>query len=322
MNYTKLSKQIEDMAISCGYDSCGIIPIDNMDGFKERLSERIRKVPTSALVYRTLEDLAGTKKRFPWAKAVVICTFHYGRYQFPEELQGKYAKGFLLVPDSNKNMDVYKKRQEFEQWFTNMDIHFAGGMQYEHSSIGSLRYAAEAAGLGIVRKNNFLYTEKGSYLELVGYVIDQPCELYHEHNLRPCAENCNICRKACPTGALCAPFTMSPMKCVSFTNTFGKGILLPGIREEQQRQWVVGCEECQDSCPYNRGHDWSKGEEIPALTSIAEKLLPENIVNADDEFIKNELVTRTFDHLSESQIGTIRRCAKRSLRNKAKTMGE
>ena len=53
-------------------------------------------------------------------------------------------------------------------------------MQFEHSSIGSLRYVAEMAGLGIVRKNNFLYSEKGSYLELVGYVIDQECELYHE----------------------------------------------------------------------------------------------------------------------------------------------
>ena len=312
----QFNKQIEAMALSCGYDSCGIISIEKMDGFRKRLSERIKKVPTSALVYRSLEDLAGIKERFPWGKAVVICTFNYGRYQFPEDLQGKYAKGYLLVPDSNKDLDIYKKRHEFEEWFSDRGVRYAGGMQFEHSSIGSLRYAAEMAGLGIVRKNNFLYSEKGSYLELVGYVIDQECELYHEHNLKPCSEHCDICQKACPTGALCAPYTMSPLKCVSFTNTFGKGILLPGVKEEQMKEWIIGCEECQDVCPHNRKHDWSKGEEIPSLTNIAEKLLPENIIDADDIFLKREVIPRTFAHLTEKEIGTVRRCAKRSLRNR------
>ncbi len=245
----------------------------------------------------------------------MICTFNYGRYRFPEKLQGKYAKGYLLVPDSNKDLKVYKERAQLEQWFVKKGIQYAGGMQFSHSSIGPLRYAAEMAGLGIIRKNNFLYSEKGSYLELVGYVIDQVCELLHEHTLKPCAEKCDLCRKACPTGALCAPYTMSPLKCVSFLNTFGKGILPPGIRKAQMKEWVIGCEECQDACPYNKKHDWSQGEEIESLSQIAEKLLPENILTSDDEFLKKEVVPRTDEHISEKQIGTIRRCAKISVKN-------
>ena len=33
MEYTQLGKQIYDEAVAAGFDSCGIIPIDKMDGF-------------------------------------------------------------------------------------------------------------------------------------------------------------------------------------------------------------------------------------------------------------------------------------------------
>ena len=78
------------------------------------------------------------------------------------------------------------------------------------------------AGLGIIRKNNFLYTEKGSFVMLEGFVIDASCELHQHHDLKPCAPQCRLCQDHCPTRALSAPFTMNPLKCVSFWNTFGK----------------------------------------------------------------------------------------------------
>ena len=40
MEYTQLGKQIYDEAVAAGFDSCGIIPIDKMDGFLTRLKER------------------------------------------------------------------------------------------------------------------------------------------------------------------------------------------------------------------------------------------------------------------------------------------
>lgn len=320
MEKQQLSKQIESIALECGYDKCGIIPIAKMDGFAEKLSKRMKKVPSSAIVYGTMKDLGNIKKRFPWGKAVVICTFDYSRYQFPKELHGKYAKGYFLTPESNMDLDVYKDRKKLEEWFDAQGIRYAGGTEFWHASIGSLRHAAEVAGLGIIRKNNFLYSEKGSYQNLVGYVIDQECELYHEHNLKPCSESCNICQKACPTGALSAPYTMSPMKCVSFINTFGRGILPPNVKGEQMQEWIIGCEACQDACPYNKNHDWSQGEELPALMSIVEQLLPENIINADCEFLEKEVVPRTYEHLTTKQIGTIRRCAKQSLKNKKRAL--
>lgn len=69
-----LGQKIHDMALDCGFDDCGIIPIDDMDGFNERLQQREKRVPSSAFFYQAVGDLDSIKKRFPWAKSVIICT--------------------------------------------------------------------------------------------------------------------------------------------------------------------------------------------------------------------------------------------------------
>ena len=311
----KLAEQIKNMSIECGYDSCGIISIEKTTDFHNRLHERIKKVPVSGVMYKAL-GLDNTKRKFPWAKSIIICTFDQGRYRFPQELQGKFSKTYLIVSECDMNPEIIQKRRAFEKWFSDNGIRYAGGSEFGHASIGPLRYFAEIAGLGIARKNNFLYSEQGSFISLIGYVIDQECELIHRLDLKPCSEHCDLCKRACPTNALSEPFTVNPFKCVSFISTFGKGIVPPGLKKAQMDEWVMGCDACQDACPYNKKHDWTKGEDIPSLRNISTKILPDNLISASDDFLKKEVVPRSDNHIKESEIDTIRRCAKISLSNK------
>lgn len=48
MDTDELGQVIYDKALACGFDDCGIIPVDDMDGFQQRLQEREEKVPSSA----------------------------------------------------------------------------------------------------------------------------------------------------------------------------------------------------------------------------------------------------------------------------------
>ncbi len=57
MDTDKLGQVIYDKALACGFDDCGIIPIDDMDGFQQRLQEREEKVPSSAFFIREWEIL-------------------------------------------------------------------------------------------------------------------------------------------------------------------------------------------------------------------------------------------------------------------------
>ena len=98
MDTDKLGQVIYEKALACGFDDCGIIPIDDMDGFQQRLQEREEKVPSSAFFYQGMGDFANLKKRFPWAKSVIIGTYWLGKYRFPPSLQGKYGKAFSCRP--------------------------------------------------------------------------------------------------------------------------------------------------------------------------------------------------------------------------------
>ena len=170
-----LSEEIYKQALSCGFDKCGIISISALDGFDELYDKRLSDVPLSQYFYEGVGNLKGTRARFPWAKSIVILAFDYGKFRFPKELQGKYGKAFFLEPEkkSKERFDI----ERLEKWFCENDIRAEGGEHFGALSVGPLRYIAMKAGLGIIRKNNFFYTETGSYNNLFGYVIDKECDV-------------------------------------------------------------------------------------------------------------------------------------------------
>lgn len=311
MRSNELAEHIYEAAKECGFDNCGIISLDALDGYKDQYAERIRNVPSSKSFYKLLEDLNATKERFPWAKSMVICTYWFGKYCYPKELQGRYGKAFFLSPEQG-SQDGYDQNR-FERWFQEQGIRAEGGEQFSHLSVGPLRYAAVKAGLGIMRKNNFFYTEQGSYTNLIGYVIDRECELIQETDLKPCSEKCDLCIWACKSKALMAPYTMDPLKCVSFWTTFGKGTVPTFLKKDMFEEWICGCDNCQDACPHNRKHNWEEGADFSNLKEIAPLLTPENFQNLTDEYIIQQVITKTAEHLHESDMETLRKCAKRAL---------
>ena len=285
----ELSLQIYQACKDAGYDDCGIISIDDMEGYILNVNKRVEAVPDSAGFYhRAIESTRQLKENYPWADSIVICLSWFGKYRFPEELRGMYAKSFFISRNSDKNGPEYQKKHLLGKWFDEHNILWDGPTKNGGNNIYGVRHAAETAGLGIVRRNNFFYNEQGSWIELDAYIISESCRLYHKEEIPPCPKNCNICQKACPTSALSAPHTLNPRYCVSTINTFSRSILPEGIREEQLGSWLIGCEACQDACPYNRKHDWSKGENYSGLDELIEFMQPENILEASEEELFHE----------------------------------
>ncbi|MDO5558637.1 MAG: epoxyqueuosine reductase [Oscillospiraceae bacterium] len=309
-----LAQEIYDNALECGFDNCGIIPLSDLDGYKQRLDERKKKVPQSEQFYNAMDGFTKIQEQYPWAKAIIICTTWIGKYRYPESLQGKYAKAFFLSPESAPDSKANQDKIRFETWMTENNICWEGGKKYGALRNFPLRHAAVKAGLGIFRKNNFFYTEKGSYVELEGYIIDKECVLKQTTNIRACSESCTLCQKACKTHALCAPYTMNPMACISFWTTYGQGQIPPHLEENQFSDWICGCDDCQDACPNNMRHDWTSGEAFPGLDDIIELAQPENILKASDDSLCKHIIPKTVEHISPENINTLRVCAKRVLK--------
>ena len=313
---TLLAQEIHDKALAFGYDDCGIVSLDALDFYKERMIKRLEDVPESKKVYAHSNAFLTLKENYPWAQSIVVCTEYFGAYKFPASLQKRYAKGLLLslanIPDGGE----VKQRRSFETWFNDKNIQFIGGETAKPTGVVPLRPASVAAGLGIYRKNNFFYGPKGSNYELVAYLIDQPCEYIRHLEIPPCPETCDLCQQKCKTKSLSAPFTMNPLTCVSYINTFGDGKLPEGVTEDMLEEWILGCDNCQDCCPFNKNHDWSIGKDYPGLNALELILQPEYILKASDKEIIEKLIPKFCFHLTDKQIPLLRKSAKRAIEHK------
>lgn len=320
MKADSVAQEIVAAAQKYGYDGCGILRLSDLD-FKvygERVDARLKRFPDAIRIYRLKEIFQNIRELHPWAKALIICKFWLGRYQYPNQLQGKYGKAFLLSPQSAPECQAHHNKLQFISWLSQKGIRVLSDEAQEPAGFISLRPAAVAAGLGIFRRNNFFYDEKGSWHQLEGFLIDRDCEYIAETEVRGCPEKCNLCMRACPTSSLCEPFTMNPMTCVSFITTFGDGKIAP-FQPAALKDWICGCDACQDACPFNRSHNWRQGENFDGLDDLVELLMPQNLLAASDETLREKVIPKTIKHLQPDQTGTLRICARRALQYEADT---
>lgn len=115
---------------------------------------------------------------------------------------------------------------------------------------------ATAARLGLIRygRNNVTYAEGiGSYLQLCGYLTDAALPetepLPGPQPLPECAD-CGACEAVCPTGAIDSDrFLLHAERCLTLANEQG-GAWPPWV-SSRMHTCLVGCLECQRSCPVN-----------------------------------------------------------------------
>ncbi len=286
MHQNDLAEKIRNKALELGFEGCGMIKLDKLRDYEEILDQRIEDCPKSKPMLGNTKRYARPEIPYPWAKAVVVCVTRYGKYKVPENLEGLIGKYYLydhkLQPDSR----VTKSIAELEEYFTELGIRFSK----ELHGVTAMRWAAYKAGLGIIRKNNFLYTKHGSWVIIDTWVIDHELEWVETNDLTACPDDCSNCIDACPTRSLFKPFCMDSTACITGL-TWGATGLLPESLSEAMGKWIYGCDACQNACPEN-GATWTEEVELPGLTELANKISFSNILSMDESAMREVLLSK------------------------------
>ncbi|MDR1136827.1 MAG: hypothetical protein LBK91_00765 [Synergistaceae bacterium] len=305
------SFKIVEKAASLNFERCGIVGVDKMREYGAKVAGRIARFPESAGMYRRFLAFAEPEKDFPWARSVVACSWRLGVYRVPEELAGLIGKQYLFDGRRDKNSAEYRALTALERYMTEeLGLRAASSHDY---GITSCRWAAFASGIGTIRRNNFFYGDHGSYYSLTVFLIDEAMEYTYTPTRKPCPDNCNLCVKHCPTGALAEPYAVCGTACVSFlTNKAPDN----GDFEKYSAKigkWIYGCDVCQDVCPFNRGQ-WQENEEFPGIVNLSDSISPEKIVTMDYDCLR-EVIAPKFWYIDSKDLWKWKRNALYAMRN-------
>ncbi len=119
-----------------------------------------------------------------------------------------------------------------------------------------LKLLAVRSGLAEYGKNNITYVHgMGSFMRLTAVYSDMPCQKdqWQEARVMKRCENCSLCQKACPTGAIASDrFLLRAEKCITYHNEKKGTIPFPSWMKPTWHNCIVGCMRCQKVCPENK----------------------------------------------------------------------
>ena len=264
-NYTEFiklkSKELGFM--SCGISKSGFLS-DEADRFESWLKNNYHG--KMSYMERNFDKRLDTTKLVENSKSVISLTYNY----YPKKVLksdstfkvSKYAYG--------KDYHVVLKNK-LKQLLNIMKDKFGSfeGRVFVDSAPILERAWAKKSGLGWIGKNtNLINKQSGSFFFLAEIIVD--LELNYDNTTTDHCGSCTACIDACPTNAIYEPYKLDASRCISYYTIELKESFSSNLSSDF-KDWVFGCDICQDVCPWNRfskANDEVLFETIPEISNF------------------------------------------------------
>jgi epoxyqueuosine reductase len=90
----------------------------------------------------------------------------------------------------------------------------------------------------------------GSFFFIGELIVDVP--LATDGPMPDYCGTCTRCIDACPTDAIYEPYAVDATRCISYLTIEHKANNIPEALQPDMKNWIFGCDICQDVCPWNK----------------------------------------------------------------------
>jgi epoxyqueuosine reductase len=222
---------------------------------------------TMAYLDRNLERRLDVRAILPEARSVVVVAHNYYipfRHDAAERQPHRYGKISRYAWGRDYHDVLLGKLRQLAQEVSRI---CPGAQSRPYVDTGPVMEKAWAvrAGIGWQGKNtNIISRRWGSWL-LLGVLITT-AELEPDTPMQDYCGRCDACLRACPTGALVAPYVLDARRCISYWTIETKPEqLIPEHIAQRLEGWLFGCDICQEVCPWNR---FQRPTEEPAFAPL------------------------------------------------------
>jgi epoxyqueuosine reductase len=244
-----LADRVKRKALDLGFQAAGISRVTSDRPESARLAEWLSREYHGEMGWmaRTATKRKNPALILPGIRAIVSVGMNYCTTDRPDDGPGqgriaRYARG----EDYHR---VLGERLESLASFLQAEAPDSRSLAYVDTGAVMEKAWAQRAGLGWIGKHsNLVSGQYGSWL-LLGEVLTTADQSPDEPGADLCG-TCTLCIKTCPTGAITEPYVVDARRCLSYLTIERKGEI-PAEFQPALRNYIFGCDDCLDVCPYN-----------------------------------------------------------------------
>ena len=264
-NYTEFIKL---KSKELGFMSCGISKSGFLSNEADRFESWLKNNYHGKMSYmeRNFDKRLDTTKLVENSKSVISLTYNY----YPKKVLKSDSTFKISKYAYGKDYHVVLKKK-LKQLLNIMKDKFGSfeGRVFVDSAPILERAWAKKSGLGWIGKNtNLINKQSGSFFFLAEIIVD--LELNYDNTITDHCGSCTACIDACPTNAIYEPYKLDASRCISYYTIELKESFSSNLSSDF-KDWIFGCDICQDVCPWNRfskANDEVLFETIPEISNF------------------------------------------------------
>ncbi len=247
-----LSKRLAEVAQQAGFDSLGVIGVDDVADLREALEQFVKQGRHGDMDWlcEHLERRSHPTGLWPDVQSIVMLGMNYGPDSDPLKDLDLKSSGVISVYAKGKDYHtiINKRLKRVAGWLAQTT-----GEQvkiFVDTAPVTEKPLAASAGLGWQGKHtNIVSRHFGSWLFL-GAIFTTAKLVPSEGEGDHCG-GCKRCLDSCPTDAFLAPYQLDARRCISYLTIEYKGHITRELREKMGNH-IFGCDDCLAVCPWNK----------------------------------------------------------------------